>query len=272
MARDNKRRSWLSMLMLSGICLVIGYRFFALSYHQMITRFSSYLVYPVLVVQHQIIDPLRARYQEKKSLQELEQMVEQLMEEYETTMIENIQLKAMLGHVYDIHELIDFKQRYDDPGAVIVQILVKHFSQQGHFFLVDAGSRQGICQDMVAVYKNCLVGRVIEVYPSYSKVRLVTDASCHIAACCASSRAPGIHKGINEERETTLQYVSHLDHASLDDLVLSSGEGLVFPQGFSLGRISVCEQTGLYQQITVKPQIDLRALRYCVLIAKNANA
>ena len=34
---------------------------------------------------------------------------------------------------------------------------------------------------MIAVFKDCFLGRVVEVYPWYSKVLLITDPGCKVA-------------------------------------------------------------------------------------------
>jgi rod shape-determining protein MreC len=237
------------------------------SSHMVAKQATSYCAYPFLAMQHRLINPIKVWWQHKHAVHELHDTITHLQNQCDTLNAEIIALHASRAYADDIHELQTFKKRYEQH-AHITQIIAKSFSNQSHYFLVDAGAQDNIYQDMVAVYKNCLVGRVVEVYPWYSKVQLITDTMCKVSASCASSRALGIHRGQNVENETIMQYVSHLDKVAVGDAVLSSGEGLVFPQGFSLGTIATCKQDGLYHTITVKPSLDLRSLQYCALLDK----
>jgi cell shape-determining protein MreC len=62
--------------------------------------------------------------------------------------------------------------------------------------------------------------------------------------------------------------VSHLASVKEAEMVVSSGEGLVFPQGFALGRIKMIEPDGLYTKIEIEPLIDLLTIDYCMLMKK----
>jgi cell shape-determining protein MreC len=65
-----------------------------------------------------------------------------------------------------------------------------------------------------------------------------------------------------------VRYVSHLESVSVGDDVFSSGEGMVFPKGFALGKVISADKGDLFYTITVQPALDFQSLRYCTLIAK----
>jgi len=233
-------------------------------------RVSSYVVYPLLVVQNKVVTPVKVFLQKRETLAVLELRHKELQEERNQLLAQTIQLRAALDHAHDIKELVDFKKRYDTSHAKLAHIILKHVSEQSHYYLLDKGSEHGIRLNMVAVNKNCLVGKVVEVYPYYSKLLLVTDTSCKVSACCVSTKVDGIHEGINNILQTSLQHVSHLDSVEVNDLVFSSGQGLIFPKGFALGKIQSYESDGLYYAIAVEPLIDVHAISYCYLITKGA--
>lgn len=228
---------------------------------------TSLIVYPALRVGHAIATPLHSWYYQRVSYAQLQQERDALQHELEDVRAQLVCLQSLLDYTQQIQEQIDFKRQQEISGP-IVQILMKQCTSQGHFFWIDAGASQGVVKDMVAVYRQHLLGKVVEVYPWYSKVQLITDASCKVAGYCASTNIHGIHKGCNSERNTVLTYVSHLDTVHPGDQVFSSGEGLVFPRGLLLGHIVSVKPDGLYQQIEVKTDVDLQALRYCMLIDK----
>lgn len=231
---------------------------------------SSYVMYPILVAQNKIVMPIKHYFERNRSRQEIEHLLCLLQQERDDLVAQNVQLNAMLSYTKETKELVDFKKQFESVEARLTQVLVKHFSDQSHYFLIDKGSNAGIAPDMVAIYKNCLLGKVVEVYPHYSKVLLVTDSLCKVAAYCAHTQASGIHEGNNNEMVTGIRYVSHLAQVEADDLVLSSGDGLIFPKGFALGKIKTCNPEGLFYDVTIEPLLDLRKIDYCFIIQKGS--
>lgn len=233
-----------------------------------VKKLASYFVYPVLLVQHVLVDPIKQQHDQVAHVETLQDQLHALQKEHEQILAENVQLKAAISYMNDIKELRDYQKRYQEKEGQITQVLVRHFSDQEHYFYIDGGSSKGVSKDMIVVYKNNLIGKITQVYPWYSKVSLITDRNCKVAAYCAKTKAHGIHQGTNNESHAALCYVNHLESVQEGDLVLSSGEGLVFPKGFALGTIKTCQPDDLYQEITLELGCDLRRLDYCVVMSK----
>lgn len=249
--------------------ILLGYKILFRS-DGLLERYSSTLAYPVLVIQHHIISPIKAYFQKRQTVAELEQKLADLQAEYEHLLSHEIELQGMICYAQETQELVEFKKQYDFSRATLAQVLIKNFSDQSHFYLVDKGSSAGVAKDMVAIYKDCLIGRVTEVYPRYCKITLISDQSCKVAACCAQSKATGIYQGNNQEWHSNLTHVSHLAQLEPGELVLSSGDGLIFPRGFGIGKVKSFQNEGLFHQVSVEPLLDLHAINHCYLIQKSA--
>jgi rod shape-determining protein MreC len=228
----------------------------------------SYVAYPMLVLQHHLVTPLKSYFEKKKNIADLESHLAALQEERDVILAQNIELQGIISFAQDTREVIEFKKRYDVGDAVLAQVLVKNFSEQSHFFLLDKGRKAGIQKDMVVIYKDCLIGRITEVYPLYSKAVLISDQSCRIAAYCTQSKATGIYQGNNQDWGASLNHISHLCHLELGELVVSSGDGLIFPRGFGIGKITTFTTQGLFHEVAIAPLIDLRAINYCYVVEK----
>lgn len=235
-------------------------------------RYAAYVVYPALVVQHRIAEPIKTYFEKKKTVAELEERLRTIQEERDTILAQNIELQGMISFAQDTQELVEFKQRYNVQTAILSQVLVKNFSEQSHFFLIDKGTQAGVQKDMVVIYKDCLIGRITEVYPHYSKVVLVSDQSCKVAAYCVQSKAAGIYQGKNQEWSAQLNHVSHLSQLEVGEMILSSGDGLIFPRGFGLGKVKSFETEGLFHQVTIETLVDLHAINHCYVVQKGAQA
>ncbi|GMU19832.1 MAG: hypothetical protein AMXMBFR12_10230 [Candidatus Babeliales bacterium] len=255
-----------------AVSLIAGFFVYRSCMHPggVIERCGSIIVYPMLVVQHKIVSPLKSYFQNRKTVAELEQQLADLQEQHHIMLAQNIELHGMISYAQDTQELIEFKKQYDFSTAVLSQVLVKNFSEQAHFFLIDKGSNVGVAKDMVALYKDCLIGRVVEVYPRYSKVMLISDQSCKVAAYCAQSKATGIYQGDNQEWNSRLNHVSHLAQLEPGELILSSGDGMIFPRGFGIGKVKSFQNDGLFHHVVVEPLVDLHAINHCYLVQKTA--
>ncbi len=221
----------------------------------LIQRTASYLVFPVIYLQHKLIDPLK---QCQPSSIVLQEAYEQLLSEY-------IKLQALIHFNDDTHELRSFRQRYT-TDHVLAQVMQRYVGADEQYILIDKGAHHGIEEQMVLVYKDMLVGRVHQVFPFYSKCILITDQRCKVAAYCAQTKAQGITRGTNQPDCIELHHVSHLCALQQDDLLISSGEGLIFPRGFGIARITTFHKDGLMYTVLCKPLVDLTTLNYCYVV------
>jgi len=266
-----KKRSWLFyFLIFSGGGSLFFLNRFVVSFSSVPRYIYSSLVYPVLLSQRYIVVPIKDYFKTRKSQQILEEMVFQLHKEKEDLTEENIKLRASAFFYDQVKEVLAFKDRYESHDLLLAQVIFKHVNANAHFFFINKGSFHGVQKDMVAVHKNCLLGRIIEIYPYYSKVVLVTDKSCKVASYCQGTKAYGIHVGQNKQHCTSLSRVSHLASIKKDDLIISSGDGLIFPQGFAIGTTSLIKKGDLYYEIQVKPLFDLKKIQYCFLMKKGS--
>jgi rod shape-determining protein MreC len=267
MAMNRKKRGLLFWLLI-GLVIVIVVRIWYTRKPGMLEKYSSYAVYPFFALHRVLVDPIVQSMARHRTVSELEKSLAQLQAERDELMAESIELRSELRYNADIKELKEADKSYADAVLCTAQVIAKNFSKDSHYMLIDAGISKGVEKDMVVVYKKCLIGKVSEVYPWYSKVILITDRTCKVAVQCANQKTTGIHEGKNDIGSTQLDYVSHLEPIEIGDYLISSGEGLVFPRGLGVGQIISCTQSGLYHVVEVKPLLDLQKIIYCSIIQR----
>ena len=243
-----------------SLCIAIGY------FYSDFSRGLSYVGYPFLRAHQTTIDFFSYWKQRLNTVSRLQYQLEHERKKNNLLQAQNIRLIASLARAEQTADLNRYLRSFKKEGFVS-KILAKSFQEKDHFFYVEGGTDQAIKKDMVVTYKNQIIGKIAAVYPWYSKVCLITDFRCKIAAFCPASKAQGIHEGTYNPEYTTLSYVSHLAKVKKGDWVLSSGEGLIFPHGYALGRIyeHTIDPDGLYQTIMVKPAYQLDQIDYCVI-------
>ncbi len=258
-------------LVILGILFVALNRLLGLSERRIEVGASS-ITYPLLRLQNVLVGAFAGPSAEhKRSVGCILEDFEKLTKERDALLHELISLKALQRYAEDTNDLRDYMKRYSVDSLVIAPILLRNFAGE-HFFLIDAGESCGIKKDMIALYRNALVGKVTQVYPSYSKILLITDKHCNVSALCSSHGVKGIHHGLKKGL-TTLDYVDHRDEVTVGDLVITSGEGGIFPRGFGLGRITHVDQGGGYgRSIVIEPFVDLKKIDYCCIVPHTITA
>jgi len=238
----------------------------------LLSSLTSLCTYPIVVWQHCVVRPIQQIVVGRKSHDELVGLVAAYQQQVSQLLAENIQQAATLAHMQHVDEMVSFVKRYKTDQTMVAQVMLKHISPEGHFFLIDAGARRGIVQDMIAVHKNCLIGRVTEVYPHYSKVMLITDRLSKVPIVCLATHTQGIHEGSNDITQSKLEFISHLNPLQKDDLVMSSGDGLIYPKGFGVGKIKdfSLNGLGLTYVVSVEPLVKMDDIEYVCLIQKGA--
>jgi rod shape-determining protein MreC len=229
---------------------------------------SSLVVYPFVRLQQRITDPIARFIENRQTHATLEKTIKTLQQEKKKLLADVVALHSALWYEKKTRAVHTFLERYKLERCPCVQIIMKQSSPYEHSFLIDYGSMHGAEVDMVAVYNNCIIGRVAHVYPYYSKVISCADPLCKIPVQCSKSRAKGIYEGTTYEYAGALRFVSHLENLVNDELVISSGEGVIFPEGLAVGNIAWFEREGLQYNVGVKPLVSLNELDYCYLVKK----
>ncbi|OGR42720.1 MAG: hypothetical protein A2X35_01870 [Elusimicrobia bacterium GWA2_61_42] len=145
-------------------------------------------------------------------------------------------------------------------------------------FFIDKGSEAGIAvNDTVLGMQDDragLAGRVLEVYPKFSKVLLLTNSAA--SAVCAI--APTGLEALVEGKGTWLLKVSYVPEEpglSVGAELTTSPGGLLFPAGIFVGRVTkVYPRESFMNFITadVAPAVDVNTLKEVYVLRRNLPA
>lgn len=232
-----------------------------------VERVTAACIYPVIVLSGNVSAFMQNIAARKQSYQALQQQNEALKKSYEALQGAFIAFSRTANFTNDTQEILEFKKRFELHDAMLAKILMRTISPEEHSVIINRGARDGVKKDMVGIYKLQIVGKVVQVTDYYSKIQLITDAKSKVAAHANTTGAAGILTGSNVPNHCHFNYVSYINTMQPEDLVFSSGQGMVFPEGFCLGKISklVTQDKALYHEIEVTPLIDLTTLTYCLL-------
>lgn len=144
-----------------------------------------------------------------------------------------------------------------------------------HTFLIDRGVKHGVGRGMPVVHGENIVGRVIEVGGTWSRVRLILDPQSAIPGVTQEGHATGVivGRGAGALRMT---YIEHTARIKVGDMVVTSHLGKVLdhdeaplPEGLVVGKVVSLsqEEEGLYQSAELESAVEFRDLREVFVVA-----
>jgi len=156
-----------------------------------------------------------------------------------------------------LRELLDFKKR-KGLSTISAQVIGRDSSIWSDTAIIDKGSKNGIFINMAVITNEGLVGRVVEVGPTLSRVMLITDPDSKVGGVLSQSRDLGIIEG-------TIRNLLRMRYLNIDaqvaegDTVVTSGLGKIFPKGVLIGQVVKIEmdKTRLYKYAYIKPAVNL---------------
>lgn len=176
-------------------------------------------------------------------------------------------LYERLEKLYKISEGIKYPQ-------VVAKVIYKGIDPFGDIMIIDKGARDGLMVQMPVLALADgrgigLVGQVVEVYRNWSKVILLTDPSFAVDVKVLRTQDRAILKG-KAEALASLEFLPLYSQAKEGDLVVTSGQDLLFPSGLLVGEIRKINKDpqGLFQRGEVQPFVDLYNLSFVVVLMK----
>lgn len=146
----------------------------------------------------------------------------------------------------------------EEPGSLMLtaRVITYPSGLLTKSILVKAGKRNGIKKDQPVVAKNAVVGRIIEVGETTSRVLLITDLNSRIPVTLESSRVQAILTG-TQAGLPKLTHFENEDTVKLEGRVLTSGKGGIFPPDLLLGKVITRDHVHY-----VRSPISLNGLEY----------
>lgn len=126
-----------------------------------------------------------------------------------------------------------------------------------HTVLISNGADNGVQAGNPVVTADGLVGLIVDVGRSYSRVLMVSDLNARIPVILSSSSWPGVTIGENG-MFLELAFLPEDADPQVGELVLTSGHGGVLPAGVPVGRVDLVTE----DYVRVRPAVDFRNLSY----------
>lgn len=137
---------------------------------------------------------------------------------------------------------------------------------------IDAGSFDGLEEDMTVINGDGLVGRVLKVYNSTSTVVLIVDPESSVGGRAARSQEIGIVSGTGRQNSLEFQLLDPLGEVNPGDAVVTFGSkgGRPYAPGLPIGEVvDVTGSAGQLARIaTVRPFANMSRLSVVGVVVK----
>jgi rod shape-determining protein MreC len=159
----------------------------------------------------------------------------------------------------DLRNLLGLKQRSEPGDLVPVRVIGRDPSPYVQAIEIDRGSQDSIKTGMAVVTWRGLVGRVVKVESSSSKVLLISDINSSIMGRFQNpdSRATGLVRG-RSEGGLVMEHIPQDQTIEIGELIITSDLGTLVPEGLIIGKVSQVRKkdVDVFQDAILEPAVD----------------
>jgi rod shape-determining protein MreC len=137
--------------------------------------------------------------------------------------------------------------------------------------MIDKGSRENVFVGQPVLDANGVMGKIIQVGPITSRVLLVNDSHSGIPVQVTRNGVRAVAMGDNYTKKLRLVNVPQTADIKVGDVLMTSGLGEHYPEGYPVGQVtSVEKDPGLqFATINVEPSAHLDRSREVLLVWPN---
>ncbi len=134
--------------------------------------------------------------------------------------------------------------------------------------LIDRGLRDGVSVGQAVLDADGLMGQVVEVFESYSRVLLITDTRHALPVQLLRNGLRSIAEGTGDYGRLRLRHVTSTMDIQVGDELVSSGLGGRYPSNYPVGRVTSIGKVDedYYLQVLVQPEANINRSRHLLLI------
>ncbi|MCH4292812.1 rod shape-determining protein MreC [Shewanella sp. 3B26] len=184
-------------------------------------------------------------------------LMSERLQRFEHLRQENERLRALLGS--PLH--MDARKMV----AEVMEVASDPFHQQ---IVINRGTQNGVYVGQPVLDAQGIVGQVVEVSAITARVLLMSDSSHAIPVRITRNDVRMIVNGTGELDEMELRHVAKSTDVKVGDLLVTSGLGRRFPEGYPVARVTEVsrDDAQAYARVTAQPLAALDRIRYLLLI------
>ena len=198
---------------------------------------------------------------ENQELKEKNSQLEQALRELENVKTENQTLK----------EYLNLTEKYGEYKTIPAYVINRDISNYSKTIVINVGKKDGVEKNMTVIADEGLVGHVISVSDTTSKIRTIVDTSSSISCLMSTNKESIVCKGtLDSNLELKAMYIATDANLVQGDSVDTSGLGGIYPKGIHVGIIKkiISSKNIIDRYAIVETAVNFNKLN-TVLVVKN---
>lgn len=260
MYRKNKKRKKIIIIVIVIFCSFF-ILFYSLSSNRKQTVVESYLKDVSALVMKVVMLPFTSLNDNKG---------EDLTESYVIQKNLNVHLEEEIEQLRDALDLNQTLTGYDVVNATVIT------RNKGYWYqtlTIDKGKNDGLKENMVAITKNGLIGKIEKVTNFSSEIKLITANDVNNKVSVSIATTTGETNAIlsGYDKDSDLVQISGVDsrvEINVGDVVTTSGLGGMFPRGIYIGEVETItnDKYGLSKTLGIKTNQDFNNIHYVTIL------
>ena len=179
------------------------------------------------------------------------------LQRYHLLREENTQLRQSLGATARA-----------DGKRMIAELMAVDQNPYNHQVVINRGSSDGVYEGQPVLDRDGIVGQVQYVSANTSRVLLLADVSHNIPVRVLRNNLNAVVSGTGSLSQLTINHITHSADLQVGDLLVSSGLGKLFPEGYPVAKVAMIDksQTTAFVAVSATPMANLNQLKYLVLL------
>lgn len=194
---------------------------------------------------------------ENQALKTKQLLQSEQLQQFEFLARENDKLRALLGS--------DPRQQ---NNKLVAQVLSVHSNPYSHQVVINKGTTDGLKEGLAVIDELGVVGQVVQVGANTSRVLLITDTTHATPVRVLRNDVRTVVEGIGKITRVKLSHVPHSLDIRIGDVLLSSGLGERFPEGYPVAVVTEInrDEGRPFAQIYAEPVAQLDRIRLLVVL------
>jgi rod shape-determining protein MreC len=170
-----------------------------------------------------------------------------------------------------LQEYMNLTQKYAEYKTIPAYVINRDVSNLSSTLIINAGSDDGVAENMTVIADKGLVGHIISVSKHTSKVQVIIDSASTVSCSISTTEQSIICKG-TLDNDQTLRASAIPTSAELiqGDSVSTSGIGGIYRKGIHIGTIKEIVTTSnvIDRYAIVEPAVDFSTVDNVLIIAE----
>lgn len=225
------------------------------------SKLESFLKDTSIVIQKIFMYPFTALNKDKNKTQT------------ESYIIQKNVNSSLEKEIQELKDTLELNKSLTEYTPINATILSRNKSYWFNNLTIDKGKKDGLKKNMAVVTKNGLIGKISKVYDNSSEVKLITsdDLNYKVSISIKTNDVDNYAVLNGYDKKTGLVKATGIDKTTeinVNDVVLTSGLGELFPSGIYIGTVEKIESDkyNLSKTVYIKTYQNFNDIHYVTVL------